>query len=309
VNITVLHGEDGKQDASTVRELLKKHTVDVRELFLDSWQTLCGGEVHSGWSVIRGEAAESLDRADRLVLIFSPSVAGSPWIPFLLGFSRGRGIPVLGYGAEAVPPTFADLIVPLKGDAEFKDYLEQKAPIWSDEEKKQTARKTLLDLGIPVVDKAYENCIKERDLKGVTLFLEAGFSPNARDACGVPMVCLAARSGDRDIVNTLLKAGADVNAESKDRGSSALIDSAMGKFPDIGADLLTAGADVNMKSKDGQSALIFSVGLNDTVFTEMLLKAGANPDEPDALGASARKYAAIFNKPDITELFNKYAGR
>jgi ankyrin repeat protein len=194
----------------------------------------------------------------------------------------------------------------LRGDVEFEDYLEREAPAWSVEDRKQKARKILLDLGIPVTDKAYENCIKERNLKGVLLFLEAGFSPDARDAHGVPMVCLAARSGDRDVVNALLKAGADVNAGPRDRGGSALIDSAMGKFPDIGADLLVAGADVNVKSRDGQSALIFSVGLDDMVFMEMLLKAGANPDEPDALGVSARKYALLFNKPGILELFNKY---
>jgi ankyrin repeat protein len=100
-----------------------------------------------------------------------------------------------------------------------------------------------------------------------------------------------------------------VNARSQDRGGSALIDSALGKYDDIGADLLAAGAEVNAKSKDGQSALIISVGLNDAVFTEMLLHSGANPDDPDALGASARKYASLFNKPAIMELFKKYAAQ
>jgi hypothetical protein len=49
------------------------------------------------------------------------------------------------------------------------------------------------------------------------------------------------------------------------------------------------------------------VGLSDERLVEMLLKAGANTEEPDALGASARKYAALFNKPKIVELFKKYA--
>jgi hypothetical protein len=309
VKVTVLYGEDGKQAAAGVQKLLKKYIPDVRELLLDSQKWPWGGREHPEGFIYGCGVVESLDNAARMILVFSPSVIDSPWIPFLLGFSLGRGIPILGYGAGADSPAFADQIVLLRGDAEFENYLEREAPVWAEEERKRNARKILLDLGIPVTDKAYENCIKERNLHGVTLFLEAGFSPDMWDDQGVPMVCLAVRSGDRDIVKVLLKAGADVNACPQDRGGSALIDSAMGRFADIGADLLAAGADVNMKSRDGQSALIFSVGLNDTIFTEILLKAGANPDEPDALGASARKYAVLFNKPAITELFDKHAGQ
>jgi ankyrin repeat protein len=40
---------------------------------------------------------------------------------------------------------------------------------------------------------------------------------------------------------------------------------------------------------------------------ELLLKAGANVDEPDSLGASARKYAALFNRPGVVKLFQTYA--
>jgi hypothetical protein len=298
MKITVLYGEDGKQNAADALKQLKKYAPDARKLLLGS-----------EWTRFKGKIAEGFGSAARLVLVFSPSVTESSWFPFLLGFSLGSGIPILAYGADAVPPAFADRIIPLKGDAEFAAYLEGAVPAWFAEESRREARKALLDQGIPVSDGAFENCVKEGKAEQVSLFLAAGFSPDARDNEGVPMLCLAARSGNRDIVNILLKAGADVNAASGARGGSALIDSAMGKYPDIGADLLAAGADINVKSRDGQSALIFAVGLNDTAFTEMLLKAGANPDEPDALGASARKYAVLFNKPDIVELFEKHAGK
>jgi hypothetical protein len=39
----------------------------------------------------------------------------------------------------------------------------------------------------------------------------------------------------------------------------------------------------------------------------MLLKAGADPDDADALGASARKYAALFHNSAIQVLFDTYA--
>jgi ankyrin repeat protein len=72
------------------------------------------------------------------------------------------------------------------------------------------------------------------------------------------------------------------------------------------ADLLAAGAEVNLKSKDGQSALVIAVGLNDEAAAEMLLKAGADPDMADNLGASARTYVRLFNKPGMVKLFEKY---
>ncbi len=86
-----------------------------------------------------------------------------------------------------------------------------------------------------------------------------------------------------------------------------MIDACTGKAVEIVKDLIAVGADVNLKSKDGQSALVIAVGLNDKETVEELLKAGANPDDPDALGASARKYASLFNKPGMMALFDKYA--
>jgi ankyrin repeat protein len=71
--------------------------------------------------------------------------------------------------------------------------------------------------------------------------------------------------------------------------------------------LINAGADVNAKSKDGQSAIIISVSLGDVATVELLLKAGANANEPDALGATARKYATLFHQNEILALFEKFA--
>jgi hypothetical protein len=49
------------------------------------------------------------------------------------------------------------------------------------------------------------------------------------------------------------------------------------------------------------------VGLNDDFLAGLLLKAGADADAPDSLGASGRKYASLFNRPLMTAIFDKYA--
>jgi ankyrin repeat protein len=72
-------------------------------------------------------------------------------------------------------------------------------------------------------------------------------------------------------------------------------------------DLVKAGIDVNLRSKDGQTALIVAVGAGEEKMAEALLKAGADPDISDSLGASARKYAVLFHRSSMLALFETYA--
>jgi ankyrin repeat protein len=198
-------------------------------------------------------------------------------------------------------------VIPLKGEKKFAEYLKGEVENWIHQASYEEARRAILDGGQPFTQEALIHCVGGGITETVTLFLKAGFSPDTSDTAGVPLLCHAARGGRRETVKLLLDAGADVNRHSGDRGGSALIDSALGKHLEIAGDLLAAGAETNIKSKDGQSALIISVGLNDIPMVDKLLAAGADPDAPDALGASARKYASLFKKPEILELFEKYA--
>jgi uncharacterized protein len=50
--------------------------------------------------------------------------------------------------------------------------------------------------------------------------------------------------------------------------------------------------------------LVVVVGAGDEEITEMLVKAGADPDIKDALGVSARKYAAIFGNSKMLAMFD-----
>jgi ankyrin repeat protein len=195
----------------------------------------------------------------------------------------------------------------IRDGGEFSAYLTRESEEWTRNNSIKQARSSLLERGVPVTVESLGRCIAEKDNEAVSLFLQADFAADTLDKAGVPLLCLAARAGARDISALLLQAGASVNLKSHDRGGSALIDAALGKHSEILGDLLAAGADTDTKSKDGQSALIISVGLNDEAAVEMLLKAGANADDPDSLGASARKYAALFNRPGMTALFQKYA--
>jgi hypothetical protein len=296
MKILLLCDKNGSKDAGELLREIKKRQIPG---------VLCCPENNGE----KGETflKEDVSAVTHVAAVFSDFPAFTPGLFFSLGFSLGADVPLICYGPGSGDPRLLEYGIAVKDKKDFIVYIEGEAKdrIGKDIEKK--AKAALLDMGIPYNKESLENCIGEGKIHAVVLFLEAGFSPNTQNKNGVPLLSLAARAGNQYLVGMLLRAGADVNLQAADRGGSALIDGAMGKHSGIVGDLLAAGADVNVKSKDGQSALVISVGLNDTVCAELLLKAGANPDDPDSLGASARRYAVLFNKPAMVALFNTYA--
>lgn len=235
------------------------------------------------------------------------------WIDSLAGFSLGAGIPFAAYGEKAISGISGDFS---SGFASFdtenalREYLKAEAEMASRREtaqKSNGAREALLENGIPVNDESLVQCVANNAIEAVVLFFSAGFTPNTRDMAGVPLLNIAARNGHRDAVRLLLQSGARVDLLAEDRGSTALLDAVIKKYDAIEADLIEAGTDVNVRSKDGQSALIVAVGAHDEKAVEALLKAGADPDVPDSLGVSARKYATLFHKSGIISLFEAHA--
>jgi hypothetical protein len=234
------------------------------------------------------------------------------WVDFLAGFSCGSHVPFLAYGEDAkkcVPEVYNFCFKILETQESLFAYLDSESAALKKKEvdrETQKARNTLLEEGIPVNNNSLGQCVAEGRLDDVILFFGAGFPPDTRDKTGVPLLNIAARAGNREIAQFLIKAGAPVNLRAEDRDTSALLDSVMGKFNDIMTDLIKEGADLDIQSKDGQTALIVAVGADETEMVEALLKAGANPDISDHMGMSARRYASLFRKTELMDLFNTY---
>lgn len=245
------------------------------------------------------------------ILIVSP--VAQRWLDFLAGFSYGNSLPLLVYGEQAIaaiPVEFSSFFRSLNSEKSLNEYFKAESEAfenWKTASKIIKARETLLQMGIPVTGESLANCVGEGGAEEVSLFLAAGFSPDTRNKAGVPLLNIAARRGNAEILALLIESGAHLDLQSDDRGTSALLDSVMGKHYALTVELIKAGASLDIKSKSGQTALVVAVGAGDENATEALMKAGANPDIADSMGVSARSYANLFKKSSITALFDTYA--
>jgi hypothetical protein len=308
MRVLLLYKKDG-DDPGELRLLFSKINVGLDTLAISS-----GGEGEESLAALlrglRGKGALTTT-APTHVAVFS--AFSSRIFVFLSGFACGSGLPTAVYGEEAAAAIPAELAPSFKALKDKKSLIRYLKNEWEKGKKQKaareagTARDILLQMGISVTRDSLVRCVSEGMVKELSLFLAAGFSPDTRDQAGVPLLNLAARKGNQDTLRTLVEAGAQVNLLSEDRGSSAILDAVMIHRPDLAQVLMEAGSDVNTKTKDGQSALIIAVGAGDEVCAGMLLRAGADPDAADALGASARKYAALFHNSAIQVLFDTYA--
>ena len=294
--------DNNKDTAGRIQPLLEKMQISVETLALK----LPEGDKINQFTVFFHKG----DDPTHVLIISSLS---RHWFDFIAGFSCGSNLPFLIYGQDAIAgisQEFASFFTFIKDDESLQTFLEAENEAFKKQEAARgiiKAQETLLEMGIPVTGESLAQCVSEDRLQEVALFLAAGFSPDTRNKAGVPLLNIAARSGSREISRYLILAGAELNLQSDDRGTSALVDSVMGKDNDLVDDFIKAGADLNIKSKDGQTALVVAVGAGEEYMVEALLKAGADPDISDSLGASARKYAALFNKKTMVTLFETYA--
>lgn len=228
------------------------------------------------------------------------------WFSYIVGLARGRSQPIAIYPAATgwSPPAWLHDVTRFDSIEAMISYYQTECIEWTTKEERRSAKATLLELGISWHAESLAQCVRDGDTKAVDLFIRSGFPADVRDKSGVPMLCLAARFRHHSIVELLLERGADINAQSDDRGYTALLDSAQQGDDALLHFLLDRGADPDAHSKDGQTALILAVGRTDVPMVAMLLDHGADPDAADKLGLSARKYASLFKNPDIIALFD-----
>lgn len=122
--------------------------------------------------------------------------------------------------------------------------------------------------------------------------VKAGADIDAYDDRGFTPLILAAYNGQLATVEALIARGANACRPDRDQGNTAQMGVAFKGENVIAARLLKAGCDVNARNHAGQTALMMAALFNRTVQVDMLLAAGADRAIQDAAGRSASSVAA-----------------
>lgn len=229
---------------------------------------------------------------------------------YALGYAAGRPLPVYLYvPEEADDPSYPPEAVCAASPDELQRRLQEALEHWRQEQDRLEAISGLAERGHPITDEGLALAVARGRREETELYFRAGFSANSANGRGVPLLCIAVRSGQNEMVSLLLEAGADVNAVSSDRGNTALMDAAAENNPEAVQQLIEAGSRLDIQSKNGQSALVLAVGQKRTAIARQLLEAGADPELPDQLGMSARGYARLFKLEELLPLMAPQNGK
>jgi len=140
------------------------------------------------------------------------------------------------------------------------------------------------------------------DEAGVEQFLASSKSASAERR----MALLASSSSTDDscMVQSLLGAGADVNARGG-TGNTPLMNAALfGYLNDMRA-LLLAGAKVNDQDIAGETALMMAASMGFVDGVKMLVEAGADPSIVSKIGTTALNLAVKFRHANVAELIRQ----
>jgi len=121
--------------------------------------------------------------------------------------------------------------------------------------------------------------------------VRAGADIDGYDRRGFTPLILAAYSGHLDTVETLIEAGANPCKPDANQGNTAQMGAAFKGENAIAERLLKAGCDVNARNHAGQTALMMAALFNRTHQIELLVTAGADALISDTSGRTASSVA------------------
>jgi Carboxypeptidase regulatory-like domain/Ankyrin repeats (3 copies) len=152
---------------------------------------------------------------------------------------------------------------------------------------------------------ALEHAIQNANRDMVQVLLWAKADVNARNDSGQTVLMMLGDKITSDIVWDLINAGAKVNLRDND-GDTALIEAARSNNLDVLKTLLEAGAKVNAKNNDGQTPLMMaaSEGLINNV--KALILAGADINARDGKGKSSLMYAKENDHSPVVRMLRSY---
>lgn len=305
MNWLLICTDETSKDVDAVEKFLTKRKVEVTEVNLDSAEVKTDGNEVS--QAIKEFLKDKLSFITQCVIFTDSNHLKDDNLLFIAGYLSGKGIPAFISGIDKEAVLLESSFIWHENGKEIIEILDENFPAFIAEEKKREAKMKLFNAGIPFTPDTFSIHIAQEDMEICEDFIEAGMDINSRDSAGTPMICIAARSGKTAVIEWLVNNGASIDAISKDRGYSAVMDAVWKMNPEIVELLIKLGANLNFVSNDGQTALIVATGSSNSKICEMLVKNGADPCFKDHMGMSALDYARLFKKNTLVDLYQEYA--
>jgi uncharacterized protein len=129
------------------------------------------------------------------------------------------------------------------------------------------------------------------DLEQVSSLLRAGADPNAQGGIGFTPLISAAREGRIEVIRTLIENGADPNLRGGVNDWTPLMHAVHRNQLGSVEALLDRGADVNAAGPHAVSALMMAAGYGQTEIVHLLLRRGADPRARGVHGETALSLA------------------
>lgn len=135
---------------------------------------------------------------------------------------------------------------------------------------------------------ALEHAVRNANREMVQLLLSAGANVNAKDTSGETVLMMLDDDATSDLVWDLINAGATVNVKDE-AGNTALLQASTANNLEAVKTLIDAGAEVNAKNKEGRTALLQAASEGYVNIVRTLVLAGADIDatDKDAMNALA----------------------
>lgn len=172
----------------------------------------------------------------------------------------------------------------------------------SDKPTPEAAKRILKLRGYEFNDKSFLKAAASNDVVAINGFLSAGINPNVKvEESGATALISAATRDSPEVVTTLLRGGADINAKDN-AGYNAILRAIQKGHKDI-ADLLVDDPklEVNAQGTNSSTVLISYVWREQEDTVRKLLARGANPKLSDGDGDTALHGAAQRGNVNLIE--------
>ncbi len=151
-----------------------------------------------------------------------------------------------------------------------------------------------------------ENGVSENLVSLVNTLIEAGVDVNAQSPSGETALVASITASQPVVAKYLIDSGADVNQRSM-MGSYPIIEASKKGYQHLVLQLLNAGAEIDRADDLGRTAIIAAVAQGKSRLVDSLMRAGANPHKRDNNGISARILAESSGKRSIQALITATA--